>query len=142
MISREARESGTRVGFEIQDIATQKRGWLAHINQQTGPRVGKYHVNLEDLEAIGANAINKAIESFDMIAIDEIGPMELFSIKFKNAVKRAMESSKIIVAVVHWNANDRLVQEVKAREDTELFTITTENRNELPQQIAQRISKN
>ena len=74
MISREARESGVRVGFEILDLVNEKRGWLARVNQLTGPQVGKYRVNLEDLENIGVQAINYTIENCDIIAIDEIGP--------------------------------------------------------------------
>jgi nucleoside-triphosphatase len=33
MISREVREGGTRVGFEILDLNSSKRGWLAHVNE-------------------------------------------------------------------------------------------------------------
>ena len=107
MISREAREGNTRVGFEIIDLTNNKHGWLAHINQKSGPQVGKYHVNLQDLENIGAKAITDAIEKCDVIAIDEIGPMELFSQKFKQAVKQALESKKVVLAVVHAKAKDR-----------------------------------
>ncbi|GAH12043.1 unnamed protein product, partial [marine sediment metagenome] len=42
MICREVREAGVRVGFEIMDLSTGTRGWLAHVNQPTGPRIGKY----------------------------------------------------------------------------------------------------
>ncbi|MGB9756561.1 MAG: nucleoside-triphosphatase, partial [Candidatus Bathyarchaeales archaeon] len=42
MISREVRLCGTRVGFEILDLKSGTRGWLAHVNQPTGPQVGKY----------------------------------------------------------------------------------------------------
>jgi len=66
--------------------------------------------------------------------------MELFSDKFKDAAKRALESNKIVVAVVHSKANDRLVHEVKAREDAEIFTVTTENRDGLNETITKRIS--
>src|SRR3990172_3834179 len=93
MISREVREAGTRVGFEILDLSTQKCGWLAHVNQKTGPQVGKYRVNLEDLDNVGAKAIIEASENCDIVAIDEIGPMELFSEKFKEAMRKALESS-------------------------------------------------
>src|SRR5665647_549633 len=86
MITREVRENNVRVGFEILDLTNNKHGWLAHINGQGSPQVGKYHVNLNDLENIGAAAIAQAIEKCEVIAIDEIGPMELFSQKFKQAV--------------------------------------------------------
>jgi len=87
MISREVREGGTRIGFEILDLASSRRRWLAHINQKTGPKVGKYRVNIEDLNTVGAQAIIEAVEKCELIVIDEIGPMELVSEKFKEAVK-------------------------------------------------------
>ena len=109
MVSREVRSSGTRIGFEILDLASGKLGWLAHINQKTGPQVGKYRVNLEDLDKIGVEAVLKAVRECDVIAIDEIGPMELFSEKFRLAVEEAAESGKLLVGVVHWKARDKLV---------------------------------
>jgi nucleoside-triphosphatase len=92
MVSREVRDGGTRVGFEILNLKTKERGWLAHVNQKTGPQVGKYRVNLEDLNNVGVGAIISAVKDCDVVAIDEIGPMELFSEKFKQAVKDAVES--------------------------------------------------
>jgi nucleoside-triphosphatase len=138
VISREARVGWTRVGFEILDLGSGRRGWLAHVNRKVGPRVGKYGVNLEDLEDIGASAIVNAAENFDVVAIDEIGPMELFSEKFKEAVRRAVECGKVVVGVVHWKARDRLIEEVKAREDTEIIMVTRENRNKLHETIVEK----
>jgi len=54
MISKDAREGNTRVCFEIIDLINGKHGWLAHINQRSGPRVGKYRVNMGNFESIGA----------------------------------------------------------------------------------------
>jgi nucleoside-triphosphatase len=138
VISREARVGWMRVGFEILDLGSGSRGWLAHVNQKVGPRVGKYRVKLEDLDNIGANAIINAAENFDVVAIDEIGPMELFSEKFKEAIKRAVESKKLVIGVVHWKVRDRLIEEVKNREDTEIIAVTSENRNTLHQTITEK----
>jgi nucleoside-triphosphatase len=135
MISREVRSGGVRVGFEILDLSNDRRGWLAHANQPSGPRVGRYRVNLEDLNTIGAEAIVKAVESCDVIAIDEIGPMELFSGKFREVVRRAVECGKVVVGVVHWKARDKLIEEVKKREDTEILEVASENRNKLHENI-------
>jgi nucleoside-triphosphatase len=138
MLSNEVREGGVRVGFEILDLGSQKRGWLAHIDQKSGPSVGRYRVNLADLEAVGARAITDAVENCDIVAIDEIGPMELFSEKFGDAVKAALQSRKLVIAIVHWKAQDRLVNDVKAREDAEIFRVTYENRHKLSEVIAER----
>lgn len=135
MISREARVDGTRVGFEILDLTSSKHGWLAHVNQKSGPQVGKYRVNLEDLDEIGAEAIKKAVENFDVVAVDEIGPMELFSGRFRMAVEKAVESRKLVVGVIHWKAKHKLIDEVKKREDTEIIVVTQENRDSLHQTI-------
>ncbi len=106
MISREAREGSVRVGFEIVDLSSGKHGWLAHVNQKGGPHVGKYHVNIQDLENVGVQAIMEAVEKCDAVAIDEIGPMELYSQKFRQAVVQALESKKLVLAVVHARAKD------------------------------------
>jgi nucleoside-triphosphatase len=141
IISREVREGGTRVGFEIVDLRSSKRGWLAHVNQKSGPRVGKYRVNIEDLAAIGARAILDAVENCDVIAIDEIGPMELFSEKFKEAVRKALESRKLVIAIVHWKARDVLIGEARKREDAEIITVTYENREKLHEAIVEKALK-
>ena len=128
MISREAREGNVRVGFEILDLTNGKRGWLAHANQKSGPQVGKYHVNLADLEDIGAKPSQKPLKNAAVIAIDEVGPMELYSQKFKQAVQAALGSGKPVLAVVHAKAHDPLITETKQRGDAELFNITLDNR--------------
>jgi nucleoside-triphosphatase len=142
MISREAREGNVRIGFEIIDLINSKHGWLAHINQRSGPQVGKYHVNLEDLEKIGATAIAEAVEKCDAVAIDEIGPMELFSQKFKQAVKQALESQKLILAIVHFKAKDPLITQAKQREDAEMVTVTLANRNMLVEEMTKNLKLN
>ena len=138
MISREVRESGRRKGFEILDLNSSKRGWLAHVNQAIGPQVGKYRVNVTDLNNIGVEAIIYAVENCDVVAIDEVGPMELFSEKFRDAVRRALESPKLVMAVVHWKAQDRLINDAKNMEDTEIITVTSENRERLSEILARK----
>ena len=138
MVSREVREGDVRVGFEILDLTNSKHGWLAHVNQKVGPQVGKYHVNLTDLENIGAKAIIDAIEKCDAIAIDEVGPMELFSLKFKHAVEKALASQKLVLAVVHAKARDPLLTEIRERGDLEVFTVTLANRNVLPEALTNK----
>jgi len=131
MISHEAREGGVRVGFEIVNLTNGKRGWLAHVDQMTGPQMGKYRVNLADLDGVGAKAIAEATEKCAIIVIDEVGPMELFSDKFKQAVAKALESDKVVLAVIHAKAKDPLIAQVKQRKDAEAFTVTIANREGL-----------
>jgi nucleoside-triphosphatase len=131
MFSRGVRQGTARAGFEIVDVASTKVGWFAHVDQQGGPQVGKYHVNPGDLDSVGFNAINNAIERSDVVAIDEIGTMEVLSAKFKEATQKALESGKLVIAVVHQKAQDKLVANEKPRADTEVFTVTAQNREPL-----------
>jgi len=138
MVSREVRSCGARVGFEVSDLYTGKTGWLAHINQKYGPKVGKYRVNLNDLDSVGVQAVQKANEKLDIVAVDEVGPMELFSEKFRTAVQNAVEGRKPVITTVHWRAEDRLMKLIKEREDAETFVVTLENRESLPATIVNK----
>jgi len=48
------RSGGRRVGFKVIDVLTGDKGILSHILQPSGPRVGKYRANLEDLSRIAS----------------------------------------------------------------------------------------
>ncbi len=138
MFSREVRDGVSRVGFEIVDVATAKIGWLAQRYKQDGPQVGKYRVNLDDLDSVGVQAIDTAVDCNDVVVIDEIGPMELFSAKFRDAAKKALESSKLVIAVVHQKAQDELVRETKSRIDAKVFEVTEENRETLHEVVVEK----
>lgn len=139
MVSREVRKSGVRVGFEIVDFETGRRGWLAHVNQPTGPQVGKYRVNLNDLNIIGASSILNAVANADVVVVDEIGPMELFSPAFKEAVAQTIRSKKPVLGTVHHRARDPLITAIKAMEDAEILEVTHENRGSIHNLIIDKV---
>ncbi len=131
MVSREVRSHGARIGFEIQDLASSDSGWLAHVNGKTGPHVGKYRVNLEDLEKVGVNAIREALQKMNVVAIDEIGPMELFSKDFREAVRDAFDSCRLVIGIVHRARSNELAREARFRGDAETYVVTRDNRDDI-----------
>jgi len=141
VLSREVREKGTRIGFEIVDFQTERRGWLAHVNQPNGPQVSKYRVNLRDLETIGAESIRDAVAKAQIIIVDEIGPMELFSPAFKEAVVQAINSHKPVLGVVHHRARDPLINAIRTREDAEIIEVTYENRERLHNLLINKVNQ-
>ncbi len=140
MVSQEIREKGIRVGFEILDYTSSRKGWLAHIRQPKGPRIGKYRVNLDDLDSIGTRAILDALEVADIVLIDEIGPMELFSEAFKDAVKKVVNSYKPVLGTIHHRAQHSLITQIKLRKDADIIEINRET-TQLPTLIADKIIK-
>jgi nucleoside-triphosphatase len=141
MICREVREAGVRVGFEIMDLSTGQRGWLAHVNQPDGPRIGKYRVNLTDLNVMGVGGILGALKSSDILAIDEVGPMELSSEAFSNALVKVVESGKPMLGTIHYGLRHSLVNSIKEREDVEILEVTYKNRESLHTIIADKIDE-
>lgn len=138
MLSRDIREKGSRMGFEIVNFTSGQRGWLAHVNQPSGPQVSKYRVNLNDLDQIGVKAIKSALKEAEVVVIDEIGPMELFSSAFKQAIKDAIDSRKLVLGVIHHSAHDPVINSVKNRNDAEIFEVTMENRHQLHNLLIQK----
>jgi nucleoside-triphosphatase len=115
--------------------AVSGRDGIARARRADHSRQRGHRVNIQDLEAIGAKAIIDAAQTCQIIAIDEIGPMELYSEKFKQAVNLTFESKKLVLAIVHAKATDPLVTSAKQREDAEIFTVTGTNRDFLHEAI-------
>ncbi len=127
----EMREGKERVGFKIVTI-NGKEGILAQKGFLSRFKVGKYGVNIANLEGIGVKSIEESLVNSEIkvIIIDEIGKMELVSAKFQGAVKKALDSSKIVIGVIT-QAPSLFVKEVKRREDTRVVEVTLENRENL-----------
>jgi len=137
----EIREENRRTGFGIVDIATGRDGLLASVNS-SGPTVGKYHVNLDDLEEVGVSALKNAIEMEDYIFIDEIAPMELMSTSFSHAVWRALENQKPVVAVIHLRFRHQFIRKVKNRNDVLIFNLSTQDGDSVMESILELLLDN
>ncbi len=137
MVSADIRIKGERVGFEIRDIATGKQGILAH-KKGAGPRVGSYHVNLEDLNNIGVKAIRNAMSS-ELVVIDEIAPMEFKSPEFIQAVEAALNSDRNMLVVLHQKSAHPVAERI--RREFVVYTVTLENRERVVSEIAEKIIK-
>ncbi len=129
-ITPEMRVRRKRTGFKVIDIHSGEKGTLASIDQKVGPRVGKYRVNLKDFERVALKALDFALKECDVICIDELGKMELFSERFKEKIKEILKSDKLTLIVLHRN----LIEEYK--EYGKVIWVTPENREELPEEIA------
>lgn len=134
ILSEEIREGGERKGFKIIDIKTGAEGILAHVAQKEGPRVGKYRVNLGDVDKF-SGAME---EGCDLIVIDEVGPMELHSEKFIRVVEVAFESGRSVIATIHYKSRHPLVEELKRRKDVIIYEINEANRNKVLEEILRR----
>lgn len=124
--TREVRAGGQRVGFEVVTL-DGRRGRLAHVDVKGPYRVGKYGVDLEAFEAAGVGALERAVREKELIVIDELGKMELFSARFRRAVEAAVNSGKPVLATVMLTSHP-WVDGLKAHPEARLILLTPENR--------------
>ncbi len=136
-IKREKRE---RKGFSITSLNGRK-GILAHKDFQNSYKVGKYGVNLKDLEEVGVNSILDAVRENKIVIIDEIGKMEMFSDKFKKVVEIALDSKNKVLGIIKLT-QDVFTNKVKNRPDTKIFNLTKKNRKEIKGEITKLLGPN
>jgi nucleoside-triphosphatase len=138
-LTKERRNGRERTGFTILDLMSGLEGRLASSEGILGPRVGRYRVDLKGLVEVGAVALAEAAKVADLIAIDEVGPMELTSPEFKRAVEACLKSGKPILAVVHDKIRDPLIDEFRGLAYKEMIEVTLHNREGLPESLSKQI---
>jgi len=137
--TEEVREGGERKGFRIVTIEG-RTGVLAHVSLGSGPRVGRYRVNLSDLESVAVGSIYDAARSNKTVLVDEIGLMELLSPAFRTAVMAALDSPTAVVATIR-EKPEPFCDLIKKREDCDIIEITHANREEVPGMVLERLRK-
>jgi nucleoside-triphosphatase len=132
--TREIRvNEASRVGFEIVTL-DGKTALLAHIDHLTPHRLGKYFVNVDNINRVIVPCIENAIKQADLIIIDEIGKMELFSPRFRQAVLKALASPKKVLGTITL-ASVPIVKKIKSRPDVILVELRRHNQKEVYQYI-------
>jgi nucleoside-triphosphatase len=131
--TEEIRSQGARQGFKIITL-DGKSAVLAHTSVRSTHRVSKYGVDTDSIDKVAVPALKQAIQSKDIIVIDEIGKMELFSSSFKDAVIEALESGKKVLGTIML-ASHPWADKIKARQDVEIIKVTRLNRNEVVNQV-------
>jgi nucleoside-triphosphatase len=140
IITKEIRENGQRIGFKITDIATGKEGWLARKDSSAGPRIGSYHVVSEDLENIGVLGLERVLQApADLIIVDEIGPMEMTSSSFRNAISKILRVERPTVVTVKLGTSYPEVEQI--RSDSIQLEITEDNREEIYRKLIGHIDR-
>lgn len=126
--TREIRKEGNRVGFSIMTL-DGKNGVLAHQEIRSKYRVGKYGVNLNDIDQIAVPSMLPN-QSDTIIVIDEIGKMECFSSLFCRTLLNILDSENPVIGTIA-QKGDRFIQKIKEREDILLIHVSERNRDEL-----------
>lgn len=120
------------MGFSINTL-DGREGILAHENVKSQLRVGKYGVNLKDIEAIAVPAMIPSRKG-EIVVIDEIGKMECFSRLFKETLIRMLGSSNRMIGSIAEKGTP-FIQRIKKRDDVNVIEVTARNRDLLVDQL-------
>ena len=130
----EIRSKGSRVGFDLWGMDGKHRT-LAHVDIQSQDRLGKYKVNTRGFEEF-LETLDLLNSDVQLIVIDEIGKMELFSNRFRSLVRDVLNSDKQLLATIALEG-EGLIREIKQRSDVHLFEVTQANRDSLPEAMVE-----
>jgi nucleoside-triphosphatase len=124
---------GVRTGFQIVTVDGLVRR-IADVEFDSKFRIGRYGVDVNVVDTVGVSAICTALETKEIVVIDEIGPMELFSDGFKKIVTDVLESPKVLLGTIverpyPW------ADDLKRRNDVRILEMTIGNRNGIARQV-------
>jgi nucleoside-triphosphatase THEP1 len=134
--TREIREKGRRVGFSITTL-DGKEGVLAHEESKSRSKVGKYGVNIDQIDQIAVPSIIPSA-SDQIVIIDEIGKMECFSPLFRQTLIKTLNSENLVIGSIALKGGP-FIQKIKEREDVLLVTVTETNRDSLAADLLKQI---
>jgi len=138
--THEMREGGQRVGFALKTLDGE-HGILAHVDYQGRHRVGRYGVDLALFEAMALPALERALRARELIVIDEIGKMELFSRRFQEMVLRVLDQDEQhLLGVIH-EGRGSFAESIRQRDDVEIITVSHDNRDGLPARLIARLQE-
>lgn len=132
--TEEIRSRGAREGFRLVTLDGQD-AILAHINIHSPYRVSKYGVDTDSLERVGVSALNQAAEECDLVVVDEIGKMELFSADFRETVWRIVNSGKRVLGTIMLQAHP-WADKIKRQPQVHLAEITRANRHRVLEELS------
>jgi len=137
--SPEVRKLGQRVGFRLVDLGSDAEAVMAHVDRKAGPSVGKYRVDVNEVDRVSEAALARAIREDDVILVDEIAPMETYSDAFVARVREAIDASTPVIGTIHQQATSGVIGEIKQRPEVDVVEITRENRHGMPGKLVDRV---
>ncbi|GAB4440237.1 MAG: NTPase [Anaerolineae bacterium] len=140
--TRELRHRGERTGFELVTL-DGRTVWLA--SRASTPtfkdeaHLGRYRVNLTAVNSFAVPALQRALSAGKIVVIDEIGPMEILSELFCETVLKILHGPAAVIGSLAQKPTP-FGNRVRGIERVQVVTVTPENREQLPPQVAAQLT--
>jgi nucleoside-triphosphatase THEP1 len=141
-LTPEVKKSGMREGFDILDIKSGYRTELARIgNFKTPHKLGKYCIFTEKFEKYLLKLENFENLKSDLIIIDEIGKMELYSKRFQELIRKMFDSEVIVIATIGEKVQHPVKDYILSLQNITLFNLNRKSQEEVFKNIISAINK-
>jgi len=134
--TREIKEKGRRVGFSITTLDGEG-GILAHKESNSKMRLGKYGVNIDELDRLAVPSMIPSRPD-QIVIIDEVGKMECFSPLFRETLIKTLDSANPVIGSIAQKGSP-FIEKIKERDDVMLVTVSEKNRDSLPADLSAKI---
>ncbi len=131
--TEEIRSGAVRQGFRLVTLDGDT-AILAHIDIRSRCRVSRYGVDIDSLDRVGVSALRHAAQHCDLVVVDEIGKMELFSTSFRQAVLQIIDSGKRVLGTIMLGPNP-WADAVKLKPQVNLVELTRANHHQVLEEI-------
>ncbi len=131
--TEEMRSRGVREGFRLVTLDGQS-AILAHISIHSPYLVSKYGVDIDSLDRVGVSALRQAAQQCDLVVIDEIGKMELFSANFRDAVLQIINGGKRVLGTIMLSPHP-WADAIKRQSQVNLIEVTRYNHHQVLEEL-------
>ena len=137
--TEEIRENDKRVGFRTVTLSGAT-GLLARVGADNLFRVGKFEVYLDWFNAVAVDELYAALQVKEFVIIDEIGPMQLLSDRFRQAVCDILNGPRPLLGTIVLRHHE-WADVFKEREDLTLYELTLANRDGMIETMLQNVQR-
>ncbi len=133
--TEEMRSRGVREGFRLVTLDGQS-AILAHTSIHSPYLVSKYGVDIDSLDRVGVSALRQAAQQCDLVVIDEIGKMELFSANFRDAVLQIINGGKRVLGTIMLSPHP-WADAIKRQSQVNLIEVTRYNHHQVLEELGE-----
>ncbi len=126
-------ESGVKKGFIFESLSGESQTF-AHIALDSKNQFDIYRYNIGIFDDLGVRCLTDALETSDLILIDEIGMMEQGASHFCQMILNCLNSTTPVLGAFQQRAS-WFARLILSRNDTAIFEVNSTTRETIPAQI-------
>ena len=137
--TEEVRNDFDRIGFDCVSLEG-KRQRIADVDFKSDVRIGRYGIDVKAFEDFSLQTISDYSNKNKIIIIDEIGPIQLLSTKFKQQIDDILISANCVIGTIFYDKHPD-TDEIKRLPGVKIYSITSENRDTILENVFHEIQE-